>query len=96
MVKKLEAAEKTQALAELSDWQMVEGRDAIKKTFKFKNFKRAFAFMTGVAMKAEQMCHHPEWFNVYNRVEITLTTHDCDGLSEKDITLAKFADKFAE
>lgn len=96
MVKKLEAAEKTQALAELPDWQMVDGRDAIQKTFKFKNFKRTFAFMTGVAMKAEQMCHHPEWFNVYNRVEITLTTHDCDGLSEKDITLAKFADKFAE
>ncbi len=96
MVKKLDDAEKKQMLQELSDWHMIDGRDAIKKTFKFKNFKRAFAFMTAVAMKAEQMAHHPEWFNVYNRVEVTLTTHDCDGLSEKDMKLAKFMDLYAE
>ena len=96
MVKKLEDKEKMQALSELDSWSHIEGRDAIQKTFKFKNFKRAFAFMTAVAMKAEQMAHHPEWFNVYNKVEVTLTTHDCDGLSEKDIKMAKFMDLYAE
>lgn len=96
MLKKLNEQEKNQALSEIDGWTQVEGRDAIKKTFKFKNFKRAFAFMTAVAMKAEQMAHHPEWFNVYNKVEVTLTTHDCDGLSEKDIKMAKFMDLYAE
>lgn len=96
MLKKLNEQEKNQVLSEIDGWTQVEGRDAIKKTFKFKNFKRAFAFMTAVAMKAEQMAHHPEWFNVYNKVEVTLTTHDCDGLSEKDIKMAKFMDLYAE
>ena len=77
-------------------WEMVEGRDAIKKSFQFGDFNEAFGFMTRVALKADKMDHHPEWFNVYNRVDVTLSTHDCQGLSERDITLAKFIEKTAE
>lgn len=69
---------------------MVDGRDAIEKKFQFKDFNEAFGFMSRVALKAEKMDHHPEWFNVYNKVDITLSTHDCGGLSQKDVTLAKF------
>lgn len=83
------------ALGELDGWSAVDGRDAIAKTFKFKTFNQAFAFMTRCAMKAEKMDHHPEWFNVYNRVEVTLATHDADGVTEKDVTLARFMDKAA-
>jgi pterin-4a-carbinolamine dehydratase len=72
------------------------GRDAIKKTFKFSDFNEAFGFMTRVALKADKMNHHPEWFNVYNTVSITLSTHDCNGLSERDITLATFIDSVAK
>ena len=75
---------------------MVEGRDAIKKDFKFANFNEAFGFMTRVALQAEKMDHHPEWFNVYNNVSITLSTHDCEGLSNRDITLATFIDSVAK
>ena len=75
---------------------MVEGRDAIVKQFKFKNFNQAFGFMTRVALQAEKMDHHPEWFNVYNKVDITLSTHACDGLSDKDVRLAKFVDRAAK
>lgn len=71
---------------------MVEGRDAIKKDFKFVDFNEAFGFMTRIALKADKMDHHPEWFNVYNNVTITLSTHDCQGLSTRDITLATFID----
>lgn len=72
-------------------WAMDDGgRDAIKKTFTFKDFNEAFGFMTRVAIKADKMDHHPEWFNVYNRVEVTLSTHDCSGLSERDVKLADF------
>uniref|UniRef100_A0A914CNI3 4a-hydroxytetrahydrobiopterin dehydratase n=1 Tax=Acrobeloides nanus TaxID=290746 RepID=A0A914CNI3_9BILA len=71
---------------------MVEGRDAIKKELKFKDFNEAFGFMTRVALKAETMDHHPEWFNVYNKVDITLATHFVNGLSERDVKLAKFID----
>ena len=74
-------------------WSAVEGRDAIKKEFTFKNFNEAFGFMTRVALKAEQMNHHPEWFNVYNRVEVTLSTHDCGGLSSNDVEMATYMDK---
>jgi 4a-hydroxytetrahydrobiopterin dehydratase len=81
--------------AELPGWAPVEGRDALKKTFKFKSFNEAWGFMNRVALAAEKLDHHPEWFNVYNRVEITLTTHDCDGLSDLDVTLAKRIDRFA-
>ena len=76
-----------------SGWSMVEGRDAIKKTFTFSNFSEAWGFMSRVALRAEQLNHHPEWFNVYNRVEITLSTHECQGLSQRDITMATFMDK---
>ena len=92
---KLDEEARAAELANLPDWEMVEGRDAIKKTFTFKNFNQAFGFMTRVALKAEKMDHHPEWFNVYNRVEVTLSTHDADGLTMRDIELAKFMDRAA-
>jgi len=96
MADKLADAARRTALVELADWTALEDRDAISRTFKFKTFNEAFGFMTRVSLKAERMNHHPEWFNVYNRVEVTLTTHDCDGLSELDVTLAKFMDKAAK
>lgn len=84
------------ALARLPGWAAVQGgRDAIQRTYRFADFNAAFAFMTRVALRAEQMDHHPEWFNVYNRVEVTLATHDCDGVSERDVTLARFMDEIA-
>ena len=70
-------------------WSMVEGRDAIHKDFKFGDFTEAFGFMTRAAIWAEKWNHHPEWFNVYNKVQITLTTHDVDGLSSLDVKLAR-------
>ena len=73
----------------------VQGRDARIKSFKFKSFSEAWGFMTRVALAAEKLNHHPEWSNVYNRVEITLTTHDCGGLSDLDVTLARRIDKLA-
>ncbi|XP_071806368.1 pterin-4-alpha-carbinolamine dehydratase-like [Asterias amurensis] len=89
---KLSADDKAQKLASLqtAGWKEVEGRDAIQKVFMFKNFNQAFGFMSRVALQAEKMDHHPEWFNVYNKVDITLSTHDVSGLSEKDIKLANF------
>lgn len=89
---KLDDEARAAELMNLPDWEMVEGRDAIKKTFTFKNFNQAFGFMTRVALKAEKMDHHPEWFNVYNRVDVTLSTHDANGLTMRDIELAKFID----
>lgn len=80
----------------LQGWTVKPGdRDAIEKTFKFADFKSAFAFMTASALKAEQMDHHPEWFNVYNRVEITLTTHDANGVTALDVELAGYMDQLA-
>ena len=79
--------------SKLSSWVKTDDkRDAITKEFKFSDFKTAFSFMTKVALKAEQIGHHPEWYNVYNKVLITLTTHDVNGLSEKDIELGKYID----
>ena len=75
---------------------MVEGRDAIEKKFQFKDFNQAFGFMTRVALKVDKMDHHPEWFNVYNNVNITLSTHECQGLSNRDVTLAKFIEEAAK
>lgn len=75
---------------------MVDGREAIKKEFKFKDFNQAFGFMTRIALKADQIDHHPEWFNVYNRVDITLCTHHCQGLSENDVKMATFIDSVAK
>lgn len=80
-------------LTGLSKWHLQADRDAITREFKFKNFNDAFGFMTRVALQAEKMNHHPEWSNVYNKVSVTLITHDCDGLSELDIKLAQFMDK---
>ncbi|TDH01028.1 hypothetical protein EPR50_G00175810, partial [Perca flavescens] len=76
-----------------AQWVEVVGRDAIYKEFIFKDFNQAFGFMSRVALQAEKMDHHPEWFNVYNKVQITLSTHDCGGLSQRDITLATFIDQ---
>jgi 4a-hydroxytetrahydrobiopterin dehydratase len=95
MVEKLSPAARAAALKELPGWQPVEGRDAITRTLAFKDFNAAFGFMGRVALMAERMDHHPEWFNVYNRVEITLSTHDCGGLSERDVRLARFIDGIA-
>jgi 4a-hydroxytetrahydrobiopterin dehydratase len=95
MAEKLEGKARETALGELGEWAALEDRDAIFRTFKFKSFNEAFGFMSRVALKAEQLNHHPEWFNVYNRVEVTLTTHDCGGLSDLDVKLAKFMDKAA-
>ena len=80
-------------LSNLKSWKASDDkRDAITKEFKFLDFKTAFSFMTKVALKAEEIGHHPEWFNVYNKVLITLTTHDVQGLSEKDVKLGKYID----
>ncbi len=83
------------ALAQLSGWSAAEGRDAIVKTFKFKDFNAAFGWMTRVALAAEKLDHHPEWSNVYNRVEVLLATHDADGVTELDVALAKAMDEAA-
>ena len=82
-------------LAELPGWTDVDNRDAIQKRFTFPDFNAAFAFMTRVAIQAEKADHHPEWFNVYNRVDITLSTHDANGLTQRDIDLAQFIERAA-
>ncbi len=82
-------------LAKLEGWAMVDGKDAITKSFKFKNFSEAWAFMSRSALVAEKLNHHPEWFNVYNRVDVTLNTHDVGGLSELDFKMAKRMNAFA-
>ena len=88
-ISRLSEAERAAALAELPDWSLRGDGLAIARTFKFTDFSEAFAFMTRVALAAEKADHHPEWFNVYNRVEVTLTTHDAGGLSTRDVALAK-------
>ena len=95
MIKKLSLEEREALLSELTDWTLANDRDAITRSFKFRSFNQAFGFMTRIAMQAEKLDPHPEWFNVYNRVDVTLTTHDCDGLSERDAKLARFMDKAA-
>ena len=87
-VDKLTGAERTTALTRLADWTLVAGRDAITKSFKFKDFSEAWGFMSRVALLAEKLDHHPEWNNVWNRVEITLSTHDAGGLTQRDVALA--------
>jgi 4a-hydroxytetrahydrobiopterin dehydratase len=89
-----ESARKT-ALARLSAWSEVPGRDAIQKTFKFKDFSEAFGFMARVALVAERMDHHPEWRNVWSTVDVVLSTHDAGGLTQKDIELATRMDAIA-
>ena len=92
MVAKLTDAERQAALAELTGWSLAAGPDTIRKSFRFRDFVEAFGFMTRVALLAEKADHHPEWSNVYNKVEILLTTHDADGLSARDVALAKAID----
>ncbi len=95
MAERLKGAARNDALAELDGWAELPDRDAIAKSYKFADFNAAFAFMTRVALKAEKMDHHPEWFNVYNKVDVVLSTHDAGGLSMRDIELAKFMDSVA-
>ncbi len=83
------------ALKALTGWSAKPGRDAIVKTFQFPDFNAAFGFMTRVALKADKLDHHPEWFNVYNKVEVLLATHDADGVTALDVELAKFMDAAA-
>lgn len=90
------SSEARASLAEvLPEWHQVVGRDAIQRSFTFHDFREAFGFMVQVALSAEKMNHHPEWFNVYNRVDITLSTHGADGLTRRDIDLAREIDQFA-
>lgn len=97
MTAKLSDAERAEALPalEAAGWSLVEERDAIAKTFRFRNFVEAFGWMTRVALWAEKLNHHPEWSNVYKTVEVTLTTHDAGGLSALDVTLAGKMDALA-
>jgi len=93
MPAKLTEAQRASLLETLAGWSVVEDRDAIRKSYKFADFSQAWAFMSRVALLAEAQYHHPEWENVYNRVVITLTTHDAGGLSERDIKLATAIDR---
>jgi pterin-4a-carbinolamine dehydratase len=92
---KLEGDERNDVLKQLetTGWKLVDNRDALSKKFVFKNFNQAFGFMTRVALLAEKLDHHPEWFNVYNKVDVTLTTHDLNGLSTHDVKMAQFMDQ---
>jgi 4a-hydroxytetrahydrobiopterin dehydratase len=92
LIEKLSPKATTELLATLKHWKHDEVRGAITREFVLADFAQAFAFMTQIAMQAEKRNHHPEWFNVYNRVNITLTTHDVNGLSQRDIDLARYAD----
>ena len=96
MVEPLSDRERTDALDDLPDWDLEDGRDAIVRSFKFEDFSEAFAFMTRVALLAEKADHHPEWTNVWNRVDILLTTHDAGGLSKRDLALARAIDALVE
>ena len=95
MTERLQGAARVKAVQELDEWADVPGRDAITKTYRFKNFRKAFGFMSEVALVAEKMDHHPEWANVYGKVEVTLTTHSANGVTALDITLARKMDEIA-
>ena len=95
MPKKLNDAERAAALSGLPGWTLVAGREAISKRFTFADFSQAFGFMTRAALVAERMNHHPEWFNVWNKVDVTLATHDAGGLTKLDLELAAAMDKIA-
>ena len=95
MAQKLSGEARKIALARLKGWSEASGRDAITKKFVFADFNEAFGFMSRAALVAEKMDHHPEWFNVYNKLEVTLTTHDAGGVTEKDIALATAMDGYA-
>ncbi len=94
-IAKLTDTERAGLAARLPGWTPIEGRDAIFRSFRFADFNAAFGFMSRVALLAEKQDHHPEWFNVWNRVDITLSTHDAGGLSQRDIALAEAIDMVA-
>ncbi len=95
MAQKLAGEARKAALGRLKGWSEVQGRDAITKKFVFADFNQAFGFMTRAALVAEKLDHHPEWFNVYKNVEVTLSTHDAGGLTDLDVKLAEAMDKIA-
>ncbi|POF32660.1 4a-hydroxytetrahydrobiopterin dehydratase [Roseibium marinum] len=95
MAERLKPEDRAAGLKALTDWHLCEGREAISKSFRFRDFRQAFGFMTEVALVAEKMNHHPEWFNVYRSVDITLATHDVGGLSALDLELAAEIDRVA-
>jgi 4a-hydroxytetrahydrobiopterin dehydratase len=95
MSERLQGAQRIKAVQELKDWEEVPGRDAIGKTFRFKNFRKAFGFMAEAALVAEKMDHHPEWANTYGKVEVVLTTHSAHGVTALDIALAQKMDEIA-
>jgi 4a-hydroxytetrahydrobiopterin dehydratase len=94
-MKKLDPAARATALKDLPKWHDASGRDAITRKFEFKDFNEAFAFMTRAALLAEKMDHHPEWSNVYNKLEVTLATHDAGGVTDNDIAMAKAMEGYA-
>ena len=96
MRNKLSAEERAKALRSLPGWSLVEGREAISKSYKFESFSEAFGFMARAALEAEKLDHHPEWFNVYNRVDVVLATHSAGGLTELDVKLAQRMDLIAK
>ena len=95
MAQKLTGEARSRALAKLAGWSELQGRDAIGKKFVFKDFSEAFGFMTRAALVAEKLDHHPEWFNVYKTVEVTLSTHDAGGVTDLDVKLAAEMDRLA-
>ncbi len=96
MISALTQQERATLAQQLPAWTLVDGRDAIARSFRFPDFSEVFAFMTQVAMLAEKADHHPEWFNVYDRVDIVLTTHDAGGLSQRDVDFARHLDALIE
>lgn len=95
MAQRLSDSERNTALGGLAGWSLVSGRDAITKSYKFADFSEAFGFMARAALVAERMNHHPEWFNVWSKVDVTLSTHDAGGLTKLDVELAKAMDAIA-
>ena len=93
MIKPLDTAARAALAQALPQWRLVAGRDAIQRSFRFRDFSEAWGFMTRAALLAEKADHHPEWFNVYNRVDVVLTTHDAGGLSARDVALAAAMDR---
>ena len=93
MIKPLDTDARAALAQDLPQWRLVEGRDAIQRSFRFRDFSEAWGFMARAALLAERADHHPEWFNVYNRVDVVLTTHDAGGLSARDVALAAAMDR---
>jgi 4a-hydroxytetrahydrobiopterin dehydratase len=96
MAQKLSGEARNTAIGKLEGWREVEGRDAISRKFTFRDFNEAFGFMARAALVAEKLDHHPEWFNVYNKVEVTLATHDAGGVTERDVRLAQAMNDLAK